>query len=187
MKYNQPKHPKITLLYTLAVFAVVLFTWLFHEFGHWITYRIFGFEAYMSFNKAGIIGNDVPNEMQQVWATAAGPIVTLSQALVAYFILIRKGWNPYIYLLVFIPFYMRLLAGAMNFINPNDEGALSQHFGLGLYTLSIVVSLFLFTLVFKASRKYQLVTKFHILTTLLVMFFSSIVIMTDQIFKIQLL
>lgn len=181
------KNKRITFLYVLIVFITVIFTWTFHEFGHWITYELMGFDAQMSFNKAGVRGSDIPNMDQQILGAAAGPIFTLVQAIVAYGILIKKGWNKYIYLLLFTPFYMRFLAGVMNFLNPNDEGFISHHFGLGTFTLSIIVSGFLFWLVLKVSKKNQLTAKFHILTTLFVLVFSSLLILTDQFLRLRLL
>jgi hypothetical protein len=178
---------KISFKYILLVFGAVLFTWLFHEFGHWISYKLMGFEPYLSFNKVGIRGNDLPNTTQQLLGTAAGPIITLLQAIVAYYILIKKGWNKYLYPFLFIPFYMRLLAGIMNVMSPNDEGVISQHFGLGLFTISIMMSLVLFWLVYKVSKKYQLTPKFHLFNTLLVMLFSSLVILSDQFFRLELI
>jgi hypothetical protein len=181
------KDQKVSFNYFLAVLAVVLITWFIHEFAHWVAYRSFGFEAFMSFNKAGVRGNALPSITQQMIGTAAGPIITLLQAIIAYMILNKKGWNKYIYPLLFTAFYMRFLAGIMNVISPNDEGVISQHFGLGLFTISILISAILFWMVFKTSKKYQLTAKFHLFTTLLVMFFSSLLILTDQFFRLELL
>ena len=180
------KDQRISFLYVLTIFIAVLFTWLLHEFGHWIAYRLMGFDPYLSFNAVGIRGDKLPNTTQQLLGTAAGPILTLLQAIIIYFILTKKGWNKYLYPFVFIPFYMRLLAGIMNVMSPNDEGFISQHFGLGLFTVSILISLFLFGLVYKISKKFQLTTKFHLITTLLVMLFSSLVILSDQFLRLEL-
>jgi len=181
------KDQKVSFVYILAVFVAVLFTWVVHEFAHWLTYTLQGFDAVMGLNKAGVRGDVTPNIDQQVFGAAAGPLITLLQAVLAYIYLKRKGWNKYIYLFVFIPFYMRFLAGLMNFIMPNDEGFISQHLGLGLFTISIVISAVLFWMVYKTSKRFQLKAKFHVLTTLLVMFFSSIVILVDMFFRILLI
>jgi len=181
------KDQTLSIKYILLIFVAVMFTWIFHEFGHWLSYKLMGFEPYLSLNKVGIRGNDLPNTTQYLWATAAGPIITLLQAIVAYLILTQKGWNKYVYPFVLIPFYMRFLAGIMNIISPNDEGVISLHFGLGLFTISILLSLLLFGLVHAVSKKYQLTPKFHLWTTLLVMLFSSLVIVSDQYFRVELL
>ena len=181
------KNQKITFNYILLAFLAVLVTWLIHEFAHWLAYTLQGYDAFMGLNKAGVRGDSTPNIDQQILGAAAGPIITLLQAVLVYFYLKRRGWNKYLYLLVFIPFYMRFLAGLMNFIMPNDEGFISQHFGLGLFTISILISLALFALVYKTSKIFELKPKFHIITTLLVMVFSSLVILADQFFRIVLI
>ncbi len=178
---------RINLQYVLIAFVTVLLTWFIHEFGHYIVYKSLGYDAFMSFNKAGIRGSEVPSIDQQILGTATGPIVTVLQALIAFLILRNKGWNKYIYLFLFAPFYMRFLAGLMNFISPNDEGVISKHFGLGLFTISVVVSALLFWWVYRVSKKYKLKSKFQLLTTILVLVFSSILILIDQFFRLQLL
>lgn len=181
------RNQKISIPYILLVFGAVLFTWIFHEFGHWIVYKAMGYDAYLSLNKVGIRGEDLPNTAQRIWGAAGGPMITLLQAIIVMIILYKKGWNKYVYPFLFITFYMRFLAGIMNFITPNDEGVIGQYFGLGLFTISIVLSLILFWMVFKVSKKYQLTLRFHLFTALLVMLFSSLVILSDQFIRIELL
>ena len=82
---------------------------------------------------------------------------------------------------------MRLLAGAMNIINVNDEGRISQFLNLGTYTLPILVSILLFIMVFNLSKKYALTLRFQLTTLLIVMVISSIVILADQFFGIRIM
>lgn len=181
------KNQKISFIYVLVAFAAVLFTWFIHEFAHWLAYTLQGYDAFMGLNKAGVRGDEVPNIDQQVLGAAAGPIITVLQAILAYGFLKKNDWNKYVYLILFIPFYMRFLAGLMNVIQPNDEGFIGQQLGIGMFTISIIISAFLFWLVFKTSKSYQLKARFHVFTTLLIMFFSSVVIMVDQMFRIVLI
>ena len=184
---EQMNNQKVNFKYVITVFGVVVITWLIHEFAHWLVYTLQGYDAYMGLNKAGVRGDNGPNVDQQIIGAAAGPLITLLQAILVFVYLKRKGWNKYIYPFLFIPFYMRFLAGLMNFIMPNDEGFISQQLGLGLFTISILISAVLFWMVYKASKKYQLKPKFHILTILFVMFFSSLVIMVDQFFRVLII
>jgi hypothetical protein len=82
---------------------------------------------------------------------------------------------------------MRFLAGAMNFINPNDEGRISLELGLGKFTLSIVIVGILFYLTYTISKTRAFKTKLIAATTLLIMLFSSILILTDQALKVVIL
>ena len=80
-----------------------------------------------------------------------------------------------------------MLAGFMNLFNLNDEGRISRFLGLGDFTLSIVVSIFLGVLVLKVSRKYKPGWKYQVYTLVLIMIFSSILILGDQAWGVVLL
>ncbi|SFC33877.1 hypothetical protein SAMN04487907_103389 [Zunongwangia mangrovi] len=75
----------------------------------------------------------------------------------------------------------------MNIINLNDEGRISEYLGLGVFTLSILVNIILFFLVYNISVKYKLDWKFNLWTTLIIMVISSILILSDQILHIRIL
>ena len=180
------RHFKVTFSYVLTTFLAVFMTWILHEFAHWATSKLLGYEAMMSLNKSGPVGKVSMSKGDHMLISAAGPIITILQAMVVCFLL-QRNWNKHLYPIVFIPFYMRLLAGIMNVFKANDEGRISEYFGIGLYTLSIVVSGFLFYLVYSISKKHELTKKFNLYTTLLVMLFSSLLILGNQFFQIRLL
>lgn len=178
---------KVSITYMFTIFGAVFFTWILHEFAHWITYESFGLDAFMTLNASGLLKGQNPFEFHRIIAAAAGPFITLIQASLFYVILMRKGWRKVFYPLVFIPFYMRFLAGIMNFIKPNDEGVIGLYFGMGLFTISIVLTSVLFWMVYKIAKKYTLRWKFQGMTILLVMLVSSFLILLDQFVNIRLL
>ncbi len=178
---------KITLKYILTVSFAVLFTWFIHEFTHWITSEFLGYESIMRLNSVSEANGQKRTEWHKIYISASGPIITILQAIIAFIILKTKGWNKYIYPFLFVPLYMRLLAGIMNFINPNDEGRISEFLGIGLFTISIIVSGLLFFLVYKISRMYRVNWKFNFWTTIITMVASSILILSDQFFGIRIL
>jgi len=176
---------KITSKYVLASALAVLFTWFIHEFTHWITSESLGYESIMRINSVTPLAGQEVADLHKIYISASGPLITIIQAIIVFIVLLKR-WKKLIYPLLFTPLYMRIMAGGMNFIKPNDEGRISEFFGIGLYTLSFIVSAFLFFLVYKISKKYDLHRKFIIWTTLLVMIFSSILILSDQIIKIRI-
>ena len=119
--------------------------------------------------------------------SASGPIVTLFQGALAFIFLYRSKWNKYVYLLLFTAFYMRFLAGLMNFINLNDEGRISVFLNLGIFTLPILVSGLLFYMTYKVSVKWSLGWPFQLYTTLIIMFISSALILVDQFYGIHII
>ncbi len=168
------------LRYAGVVLVAVLFSWLSHELAHWLAYTVLGYEAVMTFNTVYIKSGGHRAEWHMVLVSAAGPLLTILQAVAVYFWLRKKGWNPNVYPFLLIPLYTRLLAGVMNFINLNDEGRISHFLGIGDYTLSIVVSAFLGLLVYKASKQHKPGWRYQVWTIVLIMIFSSILILGDQ-------
>ncbi len=83
--------------------------------------------------------------------------------------------------------YMRSLAGVMNFINLNDEGRISRDWGLGAFTLPFLIFGILFYRVYSIATTKEYEAKFITMTTLLIMLFSSILILSDRAFKIEAL
>jgi len=131
--------------------------------------------------------NSTPTVMHSMIASATGPLITMLQALIVYNVLKFKKWNIYLYPFLLAPFYMRFLAGLFNFINPNDEGRISEYLGLGLFTLSIIVSSFLFYLVYKVAKQYHVPAKFQTITLISIIIVSSLIILIDQSTKIRIL
>jgi len=82
---------------------------------------------------------------------------------------------------------MRFLAGSMNVVNLNDEGRISSYLGIGTFTFSIVVCGLLVFKVFLISKKYRLTVRLQLGSVLLIMLFSSVIILTDQFFSVRLL
>lgn len=178
---------KITWKYLLACLGAVLFTWIIHEFTHWITSESLGYESVLTLNTVSPISGQKYTELHNVYVSASGPLITIVQAVIVFIFLFNRNWNKSIYPFLFTPLYMRLLAGGMNFINHNDEGRISEYFGLGVFTLSILVSAILFFLVYKISKTYKLSWKFNTWTTLIIMVLSSILVLSDQILHIRIL
>lgn len=178
---------KITFKYLLACIVAVILTWIIHEFTHWITSESLGYESILSLNSVSPMSGQKWTDLDNVYISASGPLITIIQAVIVFMFLNNRNWNKSFYPFLFTPLYMRLLAGGMNFINPNDEGRISEYFGLGVFTLSILVSMILFFLVYKISNKYKLSWKFNTWTTIIVMVVSSILILLDQILHIRIL
>lgn len=171
---------KTHLSYAAAVAAAVIFTWLIHEFGHWITAKALGYSPVMTLNTVFIQERNYNSDWHQILVSAMGPVITIIQALVIYRLLSKKGWNKFLFPLLLLAFYTRALAGVMNLFNLNDEGRISNFLGIGNFTLSIIISALLFWLVFKVSKASQPGWRYHVFTLLLVMLFSSVWILADN-------
>ncbi len=177
---------KVNLQYVGVIFLTVLLTWLFHEFTHWLTGELFGYKSSMRLNSTAYLEDDPPAGIRAI-VSISGPIFTLLQGVAFYFILKNKGWNKLLYPALITAFVMRLLAGIMNFIGPNDEARVGMYLGIGKHTISLIFCAFLFALVYKISRTYQLKTTFQVWTVVIMLVAITILIFVDQIFKFRLI
>ncbi len=181
------KDQKVTLKYILSGILAVAITWIIHEFAHWLTSELLGYKNTMRLNGTSLVKGQNPSEIERAIISISGPIITILQGAIIFVYLKSRGWNKYIYPLLFTAFYMRFLAGLMNLIMANDEGRVGQFLGIGTFTLSIIISGLLFFMVYKISRKYKLNWKFQLWTTLVIMSASSLLIFFDQVFKFRIL
>jgi hypothetical protein len=140
----------------------------------------------MSFNKTFAVDENAVKTSHAMLESAAGPLFTLLQAFV-FFWLLKKYKNENLYPFLFFAFYMRLLAGILNIIKLNDEGRISAWLGLGNFTLSIIICSILFWLVYKISKMNNYGSRFQWITLLLVMLFSSAVILGDQYLHLRII
>ena len=134
----------------LLVFAAGFVTFALHEGGHWLAAQLLGYDAYFGLNRAG--ARDTIGGTHMVLITAAGPAVTLLQGVLA-FALVWAQRSTAAWVFLFWAAFMRLMATAISLWNPNDEARLSEHFGLGTWTLPAVVTLVLLGLLAAGSRR----------------------------------
>lgn len=179
-------NPRINLTYVLVTMVAVFLTWLFHEFAHWCVGEILGNEMVMTLNTCYPKSGRYLADWHSMAISAAGPLVTILQALIFYFLL-KKSNSSVLFSFLLTALYMRALAGIMNFINLNDEGRISDALGLSSFTLPFIVFGILFYLVYSIVTNKGLAAKFVTATILLIMLLSSILILSDQAFKIVVL
>ena len=53
---------KVTFKYIFAVIGAVLFTWFIHEFAHWLTGELLGYDSVMRINGTAINTNRMPTD-----------------------------------------------------------------------------------------------------------------------------
>ncbi|MGY1459314.1 hypothetical protein ACW5F0_11825 [Luteimonas sp. A534] len=135
------------------LFVTGIASFLVHELAHWATGIALGHEMVATLNSVSPKGAVSLND--QVLIVAAGPILTLAQGLGGFW-LVKQRSAPLGFALLYIAFFMRLLAAGIGAFNPNDEAKVGQLLGLGTWTLPVAVVGILLTLVVLASRKLEL-------------------------------
>ena len=177
---------KINLTYIIVLFGAVLLSCFFHEFAHWIAGELLGNKMSMSFNGASPVSGEYRHDWNANIITISGPVFTVLQGIVFYFILYRSK-NTYLYPFLFFPFVYRFFAGLANTFGPNDEGRIGLSLGIGLYTISILFSGFLLFLIVRFSIKNKVNLKFNLITFLLSAISLLVVVFLDQYFQIRLI
>jgi hypothetical protein len=171
---------------TASAFVAVAFTWLIHEFAHWLTGSLLGYEMAMTLNSVYPISGRYHSNEDAMLISAAGPIVTLVQAVIIYLLIVRFR-QKLLFPFLFICFYSRLMATVMNIFNLNDEARVSQYLDIGTYTAPLLVTGVLFTLLVHASRLLKNDIRFNALTVVYCILISSILILSDQFFRLTIL
>lgn len=118
-------------------------TFALHEGGHWLAATLLGHEAFYGLNSAGARG--AVGVTDQMIISAAGPAVTVVQALVALW-LVRARTSAAAWAFLFQAAFMRLMATGVSLFNPNDEARISEWLGWGMWTLPAIVTVGLFAL-----------------------------------------
>ncbi|RRB18354.1 hypothetical protein [Larkinella knui] len=157
--------------YCLLTTAVVVGTVVLHWFAHWLTSELLGEHFSPNLNPAHFVRHVYVQAWHEIPITLAGPIFTVVQAIYFYNQL-KRSRDMLLYPCLLAPVVMRILAGVMNVVNPNDEGRISSLLGWGLYTLPVITGLFLFYLVVRISIVCQINFKLNVQNIVLVIFIS---------------
>lgn len=132
------------------VFIAGFITFALHEGGHWLAAVLLGHEAYFGLNSAGARG--AVGTVDQMIISAAGPAVTVVQALVALW-LAQARESAAAWAVLFWAAFMRFMATVISLFNPNDEARISEWLGWGMWTLPLIVTGGLFVLLAVGSRR----------------------------------
>jgi hypothetical protein len=170
----------------LITFFAVIGTWELHEFSHWLAGTVLGNQMAMTLNSTFAVNGKYLQGWYVLVVDAAGPLITVMEALIC-FLVLRKSKSLSMFPFLLTCLYMRALAGAMNIIQPNDEGRLSLWLGTDVFFVSLLVVGFLFYLVYQIVKKRDIPLKYVAIKLIWIIVFSSIIILTDQFLKVQIL
>ncbi|MEO8268432.1 MAG: hypothetical protein ABI557_01855 [Aureliella sp.] len=121
---------------------------------HWLAGASLGYDMVATPNH---VWSKTPMSVNdQALVSGAGPLLTIAQGFLGFW-LVRSQRSHFGFALLYVAFFMRLLAAGVSLFNPNDEARISQLLGLGTWTLPILVVVGLFVLVVSASRELRLI------------------------------
>lgn len=163
-----------------VLILVFFVTNLIHEGCHWLMGAALGFDMRFGLNAVSYLSPTEP--WQRALADIAGPLVTIAQGLIAYVLVMRNG-SQRIFAFLYAAFFMRLVAGLVSVMHPNDEARVSMFLGLGKWTLPILVAAGLLVLVVRASRRLQLGWKDQLACYLVASLTVSAIVGIDQVLR----
>jgi len=170
-------------IFSRSFYAILFFvgigTFFIHEFAHWLTGVALGHDMIASPNH--VWPRDPMSVRYQGLVSAAGPLVTIAQGIAGFW-LVNRGRSLLGFALLYMAFFMRLLATAMSLFNPNDEARVSQLLGVGTWTLPLIVVVGLFILVVAASRKLELTVRDQFFCYLVASVVVSLIVGVDMLF-----
>ena len=160
------------------VFIAGFLTFALHEGAHWLAAVLLGHEAYFGLNSAGARG--AVGAADQMIISAAGPVVTVVQALVALW-LVQARASAAAWVFLFWAAFMRFMATVVSLFHPNDEARISEALGWGMWTLPVLVTLGLFVLLAVGSVRLKTGWKTLVLSWVIASVAVSAVVGLDMI------
>lgn len=160
------------------VFIAGFISFALHEGGHWLAAMLLGHDAFFGLNSAG--ARDAVSATDHAIISAAGPAVTLVQALIALALVHAQG-SAAAWIFLFWAAFMRFMATVISLFNPNDEARISDWLGWGPWTLPVIVTAGLFVLLMIGSRRLSVSWKTLALTWIVASVSVSAVVGLDMI------
>ena len=146
---------KILVILYLLFIPIAYFSYLFHEFGHWIIGEILGNDMIYSLNYVWPKEGHYINESHNLYVSIGGPAFTILLAIVS-LIIIEKYSTIYAYPVLFFQFVIRFFSLVFGGFSQQDEARISLIIGLGTYTVGIIVLIILLLIVLRASYKLKI-------------------------------
>lgn len=146
---------KILLKLYLSFIPIAYFSYLFHEFGHWIVGELLGNDMIYSLNYVFPKEGHYLHESHSLYVSMGGPAFTIILALIALLVL-EKYSAIYFYPVLFFQFVLRFFSLVFGGFAQQDEARVSSILGIGTYTVGIIVLLILLLIVIRASYKLKI-------------------------------
>jgi hypothetical protein len=146
---------KILVRLYLLLIPIAYFSYLFHEFGHWILGETLGNDMIYSLNYVWPKTGHYINESHNLYVSIGGPAFTILLAVISLLIL-EKYSTIYAYPILFFQFVLRFFSLVFGGFSQQDEARISSIMGLGTYTVAIIVLTILLLTVIRASYKLKI-------------------------------
>ncbi len=146
---------KILIRLYLLFIPLAYFSYLFHEFGHWIVGEFLGNDMMYSLNYVWPKDGHYLYPSHDLFVLTGGPAFTIFLAVFSLLVL-EKYSTIYAYPVLFFQFVLRFFSLFFGGFSLQDEARISAIMGIGTYTVGIIVLLILLLIVIRASYKLKI-------------------------------
>lgn len=146
---------RISWKVAFAFIPIAFFTYIFHEFGHWIVGEIFGNEMTLGLNNCVPISGHFINDSHALWSAIGGPAFTIIQALI-FLVIIHKTKLIYAYSVMFFAVFSRFFSIVFGGLDLQDEAGIASLIGANKYLIATIVLLILFMILWKSNHILKL-------------------------------
>ncbi|MBE9467702.1 MAG: hypothetical protein IMY72_05185 [Bacteroidetes bacterium] len=144
------KESRIDWKLALLFIPIAFFTYLFHEFGHWLVGELLGNDMVLSLNNSNARNGYYIEKIHTLYISMGGPAFTILQA-VFFLLIIEKTKSIYAYPFVFFAAFIRFFSIFFGGIHMQDEARISSMLNVNIYIVPVIVLLVLFFLVWRSS------------------------------------
>ncbi len=152
---NGLKESKITWGVALLFIPVAFFTYVFHEFGHWLVGEVLGNDMVLSLNNANARSGSYIDSSHVLYISMGGPIFTILQATIA-LIIIEKTKSIYVYPVLFFAVFCRFFSIFFGGFQFQDEARIASILGVWPFTFAIIILLLLFVILWRSNNVLKL-------------------------------
>lgn len=149
--YSDLRESHITWKVALSIVPIAFFTYLFHEFGHWLFGELSGSDMTMSLNSASVKNGQFVSDTSALWSAIGGPFFTILQALIFLFIT-QKTKSIYFYLALFFGVFSRFFSNIFGGVSLQDEARISTMLQVNEYSIVLIVLLILLLILWRGNR-----------------------------------
>ncbi len=179
---NDFKDSKINWKVALAFVPISFFTYLFHEFGHWIVGEILGNDMTLSLNSSNSRNGVLINDAHNLYISIGGPIFTILQALI-FLLITQKTKSVYAYSIAFFAVFSRFFSIIFGGFNQQDEARIASMLNTNKYLVAMIVLLVLLIIIWRGNRIMKLKMKAIGYFTTLSTFTILLVIGVNELIK----
>lgn len=151
--------PIAEIRFYMALLIAALLTFVLHEAAHALAGMAMGHDMQIGLNSVSARGGAAMAARDAFLVTAAGPLATVLQAVIAWLVIARgkigRSGAGVAYAFLFAAWFMRFAAAFVSLFHPNDEARLGLMLGWNMWLLPGAMVITLLALTWAGARRLR--------------------------------